>query len=44
MLKGDSALEFLATQGATYLAVDAALRLFQPDQPQSRRFDYGEDQ
>ena len=44
MLKGESALEFLATQGATYLAVDAALRLFQPDLPQSRQFDYGEDQ
>ena len=43
MLKGESALEFLATQGATYLAVDASLRLFQPDLPLSRQFDCGED-
>jgi thiamine biosynthesis lipoprotein len=43
MLKGEQALDFLATQGATYLAVDPSLRTFHPGSPESRRFVCGED-
>ena len=41
MLKGEHALEFLATQRASYFAVDAALRTFHHEQPDARRFDHG---
>jgi len=43
MLKGDGALDFLATQGATFLAIDPLLRTFQPGLSQADRFDCGED-
>ena len=42
MLKGEHALDFLATQRASYFAVDAALRTFHHEQPNARRFDHGE--
>lgn len=42
MLKGDEALAFLATQGATYLAVDTALRTFHPELPEAQPFFSGE--
>ena len=42
MLKGSDALEFLATQGATCLAVDTAMNTFHPGPPQGRRFVCGE--
>lgn len=41
MLKGCDALDFLDTQGATYLAVDAAMQIFQHRQPEGRRFSFG---
>lgn len=41
MLKGEHALEFLATQCASYFAVDAALQTFQHEQPDFRSFDHG---
>jgi FAD:protein FMN transferase len=44
MLKGDAALDFLATQAATFLAIDPALRVFQPGLSQAARFDCGEEQ
>jgi FAD:protein FMN transferase len=44
MLKGEQALDFLATQGATCLAVDPALRTFHPGSPESRRFVCGEEE
>lgn len=42
MLKGRKALEFLATQGATYLAVDTSMRTFHPELPAAQRFHSGE--
>ncbi len=42
MLKGSDALEFLATQGATCLAVDTAMNTFHPGPPKGRRFVCGE--
>ncbi|MEP7101043.1 MAG: FAD:protein FMN transferase [Burkholderiales bacterium] len=41
MLKGEHALEFLATQCASYFAADTALRTFHHEQPDARRFDHG---
>jgi thiamine biosynthesis lipoprotein len=41
MLMGEQALDFLATQRASYFAVDAALRTFHHEQPDARRFDHG---
>ena len=41
MLKGEHALDFLATQRASYFAVDAALQTFHYEQPNSRPFDHG---
>lgn len=43
MLKGEQALDFLATQRATYLAVDTALRTFHHDLPETERFECGAD-
>jgi thiamine biosynthesis lipoprotein len=42
MLKGEQALGFLATQHATYLAADTALRTFHHEPPDARQFVYGE--
>lgn len=42
MLKGEQALDFLATQHATYLAVDAALRTYQQGLSQALHLDRGE--
>ena len=42
MLRGRAALEFLATQGATYLAIDPDLRLHQPGLSQAPRFNCGD--
>lgn len=44
MLKGSDAFEFLATQGATCLAVDTAMNTFHPGPPQGRRFVCGENE
>ncbi|MDE2627363.1 MAG: FAD:protein FMN transferase [Burkholderiales bacterium] len=41
MLKGEHALEFLATQQATFLAVDTALRTFHHGLPEADRFELG---
>lgn len=42
MLKGGQALDFLATQGANYLAIDTRLGVFRYCRPGSDRFDCGE--
>jgi thiamine biosynthesis lipoprotein len=42
MLKGAQALDFLATQGASYLAIDTRLGVFRQSRPGSDRFDCGE--
>jgi thiamine biosynthesis lipoprotein len=42
MLKGAQALDFLATQGASYLAIDTRLGVFRQCRPGSDRFDCGE--
>jgi thiamine biosynthesis lipoprotein len=44
MLKGEQALDFLDTQGATYLAVDTALQLFHHRLPEGGRFTCGVEQ
>ena len=44
MLKGVDALDFLATQGATCLAVDTLMNTFHPGPPQGRRFVCGENE
>jgi thiamine biosynthesis lipoprotein len=44
MLKGPQALEFLATQGATYLAVDTSLRSFHSALAAAQAFHTGADQ
>ncbi len=44
MLKGEQALAFLATQCATYLAVDTSLRTFHHRLPEGGRFVSGADQ
>ena len=44
MLKGDAALDFLATQGATCLAVDTSMRTFHPGPAQGRPFVCGENE
>lgn len=43
MLKGADALDFLATQGATFLAVDTALQTYQPGPSRAHRFACGDD-
>ncbi|MEP7300270.1 MAG: FAD:protein FMN transferase [Caldimonas sp.] len=42
MLKGGQALDFLATQRATYLATDPGLRCFHHGLAEADRFEYGE--
>jgi hypothetical protein len=42
MLKGEQALEFLATQGATSLAVDTRLRTFNQGLTSAQGFDFEE--
>ena len=44
MLKGPQALEFLATQGATYLAVDTSMRSFHSALAAAQAFHTGADQ
>jgi len=44
MLKGSDALEFLATQGTTCLAVDTAMNTFHRGPSQGRRFVCGENE
>jgi FAD:protein FMN transferase len=44
MLKGQQALEFLATQGATYLAVDTSMRSFHSALATAHAFHTGADQ
>jgi FAD:protein FMN transferase len=42
MLKGEDALAFLATQGATFLAVDTQLQLFHHELPNAQQFISGQ--
>jgi thiamine biosynthesis lipoprotein len=42
MLKGEAALAFLSTQGASFLAVDARLQLHRPNPSTSHPFEIGE--
>jgi thiamine biosynthesis lipoprotein len=44
MLKGEQALDFLATQSATYLAVDTSMRTHHPGPTEGRRFVCGENE